>query len=87
MAQVHSEHTTDLFQGTCPLWLIPAGCLQEAIAVREAQVGVRARGRAGRAGGVRGRIGREECNIQPELKHTGHDGTRLVGSCAPDVSA
>lgn len=53
VAQVHAEHTVDLLQGASPLWLIPARCLQEAVAVGEPQVGIRARGGAGRAGGVR----------------------------------
>lgn len=53
VAQVHSEHTADLLQSTPPLWLIPARRLQEAIAVREPQVGIGARGGAGRGGGVR----------------------------------
>lgn len=53
VAQVHTEHAVDLLQGASPLWLIPARRLQEAIAVREPQVGIRARGGTGRAGGVR----------------------------------
>lgn len=53
VAQVYSEHTADLLQSTSPLWLIPARRLQEAISVREPQVGIGARGGAGGGGGVR----------------------------------
>lgn len=86
MAQVHSEHTTDLLQSTSPLGLIPARRLQEAIAVREPQVGIGAGGGAGGGGGVRisyfcamlsqGKDGEGARNIHPGLKYGGHDGTR-----------
>lgn len=52
MPQVHTEHATDLLQGTRPLRLVPARGLQEAVTVREAQVGVRAGGGAAGAGQV-----------------------------------
>lgn len=86
MAQVHSEHTTDLLQSTSPLWLVPARRLQEAIAVREPQVGIGAGGGAGGGGGVRisyfcamlsqGKGGEGAHNIHPGLKYRGQDRTR-----------
>lgn len=86
VAQVHSEHTADLLQSTSPLWLIPARRLQEAIAVREPQVGIGAGGGAGGGGGVRisyfcamlsqGKDGKGACNIYPGLKYRGRDGAR-----------
>ena len=50
MPQVHAEHAADLLQGAGPLRLVPARHLQEATAVRELQVGIRAGGGAGGAG-------------------------------------
>lgn len=52
VAQVHAEHAADLLQGAHPLRLIPARGLQEAVVVREAQVGIGAGGGAGGAGEV-----------------------------------
>lgn len=52
VSQVHAEHAAGLLQGTRPLRLVPARGLQEAIAVREPQVGVCAGGGAGEAGHV-----------------------------------
>lgn len=39
LAQVHSEHTTDLLQGTCPLRLIPAWGPKVSIGTKSRAVG------------------------------------------------